>query len=669
MLLGAKKRSRPNKETDKMANALSGFSPMGGGGGFTAEWWADLPARREAAALNIRRQNEERLASLAEANALYADWVNPSYRETATNDRYDYTQYGSGASAIRTYADARNVWDTYSKLTSDQPGYENYQNYLGALQHRTGITDPARATDRQLFEAIDDTFRGYQEDNQKENFKFGVGDLAKLAAAAGVTALTAGAAAPYMAPVAAGALGGAAGATTSGLLNDSLSLEGVTRGAVTGGLSNLGNVNYLRDAGDAVSNTSNTVSNLGHAANAALSVNNIVGSQPITGPDPSIYRTDPPTSNDSQLPPGDPNRDWDPSTTRQDSASDRAIINLGGSFPEPVVQQEPVYTDDSSTASGGGGGGGGGGYGVGGGAQGGVPSDITVTNDLPPGTTNSDRQWVYIGNGIFENLATGERDTHDDPNDNFEVGETYSRGDQTTTDPRTTDAPPDPSPRETFPGAASNALLASALGNIGGADSGSGESGSGEAGSTGGPAVPTRAEVSEAEADIYEGEEEDDSIGLGGLGIGTDVGTVEGEGEGEGEGAGDGQGYGQGYGQGDGQGYGQGDGQGDGDGDGDGDSLDLEYELPAPVGGESVTNNLRPNALPTILAENTGNALVRGYDRGAGVSNLPIEPRYGKLQGATQYTGAGSGKMIADPRRIPGYQKRAFANYMLRTGA
>ena len=654
MLLGAKKRSRPNKETDKMANALAGFSPMGGGEGFTAEWWADLPARREAAALNIRRQNEERLASLAEANALYADWINPSYRETATNDRYDYTQYGSGASAIRTYADARNVWDTYSKLTPDQPGYENYQNYLGALQHRTGITDPARATDRQLFEAIDDTFRGYQEDNQKENFKFGVGDLAKLAAAAGVTALTAGAAAPYMAPVAAGALGGAAGATTSGLLNDSLSLEGVTRGAVTGGLSNLGNVNYLSDAGGAISNSSNTLSNLGHAANAALSVNNIVGSQPITGPDPSIYRTDPPTSNDSQLPPGDPNRDWDPSTTRQDSASDRAIINLGGSFPEPVVQ-EPVYIDDSPTASGGGAQGG---YDVGGGAQGGVPSDITVTNDLPPGTTNSDRQWVYIGNGIFENITTGERDTHDDrrtSNDNFEVGETYSRGDQTTTDPRTTDAPPDRSPRETFPGAASNALLASALGNIGGGESGSTESGSTESGPTGGPAVPTRAEVSEAEADIYEGEEEDDSIGLEGLGIGTDVGTVEGEDVGtvEGKGAGDGQG----------------EGDGDGDGDGQGDGLDLEYELPAPVGGESVTNNLRPNALPTILAENTGNALVRGYDRGAGVSNLPIEPRYGKLQGATQYTGAGSGKMIADPRRIPGYQKRAFANYMLRTGA
>tara|TARA_R110000765_G_scaffold205405_2_gene310183 strand:+ start:378 stop:1406 length:1029 start_codon:yes stop_codon:yes gene_type:complete len=84
--------------------------------------------------------------------------------------------------------------------------------------------------------------RGLQEDNQKENFKFGVGDLAKLAAAAAVTWATAGAAAPYFGTTAAGTtatgvLAGAAGATASGVLNNNLSLRGVGTGALLGGLS------------------------------------------------------------------------------------------------------------------------------------------------------------------------------------------------------------------------------------------------------------------------------------------------------------------------------------------------------------------------------------------------------------------------------------------------
>ena len=166
--------------------------------------------------------------------------MNPAFNPDRDNVRFNYTQYGSGANAIKNFADARNVFKTYSELKPNQKGYENFRNYQKALSYKTGISEWGLATDRELFEAIDNTFRGYQEDNQKENFKFGVWDAAKLAAAAAATYFTAGAAAPLFGPsaagtVATGALAGAAGATTSGVLNDNLSLEGVATGALVGG--------------------------------------------------------------------------------------------------------------------------------------------------------------------------------------------------------------------------------------------------------------------------------------------------------------------------------------------------------------------------------------------------------------------------------------------------
>ena len=199
-------------------------------------------AQRAAAAEQNRLANARRFSAQNDGTR---GILNPGYNPGRGNVRYDHTQYGSGANAIKYIDDARKVFETYQALTPNQKGYENAQNYLGALRHNTGITDWTRATNRQLFEAIDDTFRGYQEDNKKENFKFGLVDAAKLAAAAGATVATAGAAAPYFGAtlggtVATGALAGAVGATTSGVLNDNLSLRGVATGAALGGIGGAG---------------------------------------------------------------------------------------------------------------------------------------------------------------------------------------------------------------------------------------------------------------------------------------------------------------------------------------------------------------------------------------------------------------------------------------------
>ena len=204
-------------------------------------------AQRKVAA----EQNRLAMArDFKERNALTEGVLNPGYNPDRGNVRFNYTQYGSGANAIKYIDDARNVFKTYSELSPNQKGHENFRNYQGALVHNTGISDWTQATNRQLFEAIDDTFRGYQEDNQKENFKFGLVDAAKLAAAAAATFYTAGAAATAFGPslggtVAAGALGGAAGATTSGVLNNNLSLEGVATGALVGGAFGAGDY-YFR---------------------------------------------------------------------------------------------------------------------------------------------------------------------------------------------------------------------------------------------------------------------------------------------------------------------------------------------------------------------------------------------------------------------------------------
>lgn len=197
--------------------------------------------------ITVEENRLRRARDLAERNALTEGVRNPGYDPDRGNVRFNYTQYGSGANALQYIDDARHTFQTYSELSPNQQGYENFRNYQRALLHNTGISDWSQATNRELFEAIDDTFRGYQEDNQKENFSFGIGDLAKIVAAATVTWATAGAAAPYFGStlggtIATGALAGAAGATTSGLLNNNLSLRGVATGAGIGGL--LGGAQY-----------------------------------------------------------------------------------------------------------------------------------------------------------------------------------------------------------------------------------------------------------------------------------------------------------------------------------------------------------------------------------------------------------------------------------------
>ena len=197
--------------------------------------------------ITVEENRLRRARDLAERNALTEGVRNPGYDPDRGNVRFNYTQYGSGANALQYIDDARHTWKTYSELSPNQKGYENFRNYQRALLHNTGISDWSQATNRELFEAIDDTFRGYQEDNQKENFSFGIGDLAKIVAAATVTYMTAGAAAPYFGStlggtIATGALAGAAGATTSGILNNNLSLRGVATGAGIGGL--LGGAQY-----------------------------------------------------------------------------------------------------------------------------------------------------------------------------------------------------------------------------------------------------------------------------------------------------------------------------------------------------------------------------------------------------------------------------------------
>ena len=127
--------------------------------------------------ITVEENRLRRARDLAERNALTEGVRNPGYDPDRGNVRFNYTQYGSGANALQYIDDARHTFQTYSELSPNQQGYENFRNYQRALLHNTGISDWSQATNRELFEAIDDTFRGYQEDNQKENFSFGIGDL------------------------------------------------------------------------------------------------------------------------------------------------------------------------------------------------------------------------------------------------------------------------------------------------------------------------------------------------------------------------------------------------------------------------------------------------------------------------------------------------------------
>ena len=169
-------------------------------------------------------------------------WQNQQYnpgRNDGGYTRYDHTQRGSGLEHSKTFADGARTFETYNKLQQGQPGYTHAQN---ARQNLTemGVT-AATASDEQKFDAMDLAMRGAMFKNKRKKRSFGIGDIAKLAAAAAATWVTAGAAAPYFGASAAGtaatgALAGAAGATTSGVLNNNLSLQGVATGAALGGL-------------------------------------------------------------------------------------------------------------------------------------------------------------------------------------------------------------------------------------------------------------------------------------------------------------------------------------------------------------------------------------------------------------------------------------------------
>lgn len=125
-----------------------------------------------AAATPSKRYYDLNDWSIPEMSAADAAYINRAYDPNRGNVRFDETVYGSGANAIRTYADAARTYATYQALQPHQKGYENAQNYNKALLHNTGISDWRQASPRQLFEAIDNTFQGYQEDNKKENFGF-----------------------------------------------------------------------------------------------------------------------------------------------------------------------------------------------------------------------------------------------------------------------------------------------------------------------------------------------------------------------------------------------------------------------------------------------------------------------------------------------------------------
>jgi len=154
-------------------------------------------------------------------------FTNPFYdpgRDTRNGyQRFDETAgRGVGIPNIKDYAQAQTVFGQYQAIKPGASGYGNAQNYLKALKHNTGITDWNKASGEQLFNAMDDTFTGYQEDNKKENFKVG-GFLKSLVGPALGVGLNF--AFPGLGAVAAGAIGGGVGGAVTG---------GGFKGALTG---------------------------------------------------------------------------------------------------------------------------------------------------------------------------------------------------------------------------------------------------------------------------------------------------------------------------------------------------------------------------------------------------------------------------------------------------
>jgi len=196
---------------------------------YDALWTPEAIAQRAAYAEQTRLNNARTRALQNERDS---EFINPNYNLHRGNVRYDHTRYGSGANALRTYADGRRAFKTYSELSPSQKGYENFQNFRKALKHNTGISDWNQASDRQLFEAVDDTFRGYQEDNKKENFSIG-SLITQIAPAVAGSLLLPGVGTALGTTISAGAGGAIGGALAGGI-------RGGWRGAALGGLSGYG---------------------------------------------------------------------------------------------------------------------------------------------------------------------------------------------------------------------------------------------------------------------------------------------------------------------------------------------------------------------------------------------------------------------------------------------
>ncbi len=152
--------------------------------------------------------------------SLIAQGLNPSYIENYGDlpyERFNPDQYGRGVANLKSFDQARGVFNQYLKIKPGQPGYDNAQKFKKLLQSQFGIADPNKATDRQLFEAMDLALRDSQKDNQKEN-GFGSSILGKALG--------------FLAPIAGGIVGGPLGGALAGGLT-----SGLTSGSPIAGLA------------------------------------------------------------------------------------------------------------------------------------------------------------------------------------------------------------------------------------------------------------------------------------------------------------------------------------------------------------------------------------------------------------------------------------------------
>lgn len=100
------------------------------------------------------------------------DWRNPEFNPTRNDNgytRFDSRAYGAGLERAPTYAAAVPLWESYAVLKPGESGYDNYQRFVSNLSKYGGVDDWRTATDKQLFDAMDATFRQSQYQNTKEN--------------------------------------------------------------------------------------------------------------------------------------------------------------------------------------------------------------------------------------------------------------------------------------------------------------------------------------------------------------------------------------------------------------------------------------------------------------------------------------------------------------------